>query len=175
MAARSRRHRIDRFADVWLGRRRDGASRAIYGTILATAVTVALSADVAVSAGALAAAVAGTAIIFWLTHAYANLMGERAGNHDPSSWRSPRTVLADEWPIVESALPPIVVLALGALNVLSRDVAVSAALIVAVAELMLWGYVAGRRMGLGIPGAVGAATVNGVFGGLIVALTALIH
>jgi hypothetical protein len=54
-------------------------------------------------------------------------------------------------------------------------VAVSAALVVAVAELTLWGYVAGRRMGLGIPGAAGAAIVNGVFGGLIVALTSLIH
>lgn len=175
MATSSRRHRIDRFADVWLGRRRDGASKAIYGTILATAVTVALSGNRALGAGVLMAAVGGSAIIFWLTHAYADLMGERAGNHDPSSWRSPRTVLVDEWPMVESALPPIVVLALGALHVLSRDAAVWAALVVAVAELMLWGYVAGRRMGAGIAGAGGAALVNGVLGGLIVALKAVIH
>jgi|SRR5215217_1146955 len=175
MAAGGRRYKTDRFADVWLGRRRNAAARAIYGTILATAVIVALSKDEAASAGGLAAAVAGTAIILWLTHAYADLMGERAGNRDASSWRSPKTVFADEWPMAESALPPIMALALGALDVLSRDTAVSAALVVAVAELMLWGYVAGRRMGAGTAGATGAAMVNGILGGLIVALTALIH
>jgi hypothetical protein len=170
-----RRHRVDRIADAWLGRRRDGASKAIYGTILATAVTVALSQDRALGAGALMIAVAGTGIIFWLTHAYADLMGERAGNRDASSWRTPTTVLADEWPMVESALPPVVVLGLGAFGILNRDTAVSVALSVAVAELMLWGYVAARRMGAGTPGATGAALVNGLLGGLIVALTSLLH
>jgi hypothetical protein len=175
MTAPRRRYKFDRLAEVWLGRRRDGAARAIYGTILATAVTVALSEDKGADPRELVAAVAGTAIIFWLAHAYAALMGERAGSRDSSSWRSPKTVLADEWPLVESALPPIAALALGAFNVLSRDAAVSAALAVAVAELTLWGYVAGRRMGAGIVGAAGAAMVNGILGGLIVALKALIH
>jgi hypothetical protein len=175
MVVGRRRHRVDRIADAWLGRRRNGASSAIYGTILATAVTVALSEVRALGPGKLMIAVGATAIIFWLTHAYADLMGERAGNHDASSWRSPKTVLADEWPMVESALPPIVALGLGAFHVLSRDAAVSAALAVTLVELTLWGYVAGRRMGAGTPGAVSAALVNVVLGGLIVALKSLFH
>jgi len=69
----------------------------------------------------------------------------------------------------------IVALGLGAFHVLSRDAAVSAALAVTLVELTLWGYVAGRRMGAGIPGAVSAALVNVVLGGLIVALKSLFH
>src|SRR5262245_52955103 len=61
-----------------IGRGAYWLSRAIYGTVLATAIVVAASEDDDITAGDLALTVATTALVFWLVHVYAALVGSRA-------------------------------------------------------------------------------------------------
>jgi hypothetical protein len=161
-----RDRRIHRIIDVWLARRsRVGSS--IYGTIVVTAVLVVLSEDKSASTGDLILAMGSTAIVFWLAHSYADLVGERVGDVEPAEWRTPLQLFVDEWPMAESALPPIIALAIFG--------KVWLGLAVALAELAIWGYVAGRRMGAGTLVAVGSAALNGFLGGLLVLLKVFIH
>ena len=166
-------HRVNRVLAVWLGRRPAGAASAIYGTILVTAIIVALSEDKAAGAAELAEATAASALVFWLDHAYAEVLGERA-----SAGRRPRrnltTVLVDEWPIAESAILPVAALLAATAGLISTNAAVRTALGIALVELIVWGYVAGWRS----DGSVGRALLVGLFnallGGVLIALKALV-
>ena len=100
--------RAGRTATAALVPDRERASSAIYGTILVTAVIVALSEDPNASARELAEAVATTTVVFWLAHAYSDYIGRRAATRDPARWETIRLALARDVAGHTQSLPALV-------------------------------------------------------------------
>ena len=154
--------------------RRAQATSAIYGTILVTAVIAALSEDPGAGPLELLAVVIDTSVVFTLAHVYAEHLGERAATTDRAEWRTFPTLLAQEVPMVIAATLPAIALALGAVHVLSRDAAVTVALTAGVAELFVWGFLAGLHE-RGPRQALWAGAGNAALGLLVVFLKVLVH
>ena len=154
---------------------RSRIAAAIYGTILVLAVLSYLSEDEDLSRGEVAAAVVGTGFAYFAAHVYVDYLAARmTGVREPTlvlTWR----VLATEWPLLQAMVAPGVPLVLGAIGLWSRDTAVDVALVVAFADLVGWGYRAGRRSYGNVPGALGSALVAVVLGLIVVGLKNLLH
>jgi len=161
--------------EVGLARRGTGATSAIYGAVIATAVVVALSEDAAASAGEIIVAVVATNVVFWLVHVYAALLGEEIDSRRPIDWRGFRRHAVDELPMVLAAVPAIASLALGAFGLIGRSGAYELALAVSVAQLTFWGYVATRRAQRGVWRSVLGALFTTLLGSLLILLKAAIH
>src|SRR5262245_48038574 len=148
---------------------------AIYGTIVATAVIAGLSEDDEVSSRDILLGTIGTTVVFWIAHAYARILGERAERGEALSWAHSWAIARTEWPMVESgaliAVPP----ALAALGVWSRDFGASLAIWLGVAILFSSGFLLARREGMGLRGALIAAMISGLLGVIVVGLKTLVH
>lgn len=151
-------------------------ARAIYGTILVTAVIAGFSEEPDIGIGEIVAAVGGTALVFWAAHVYAEWLG--AVIAEPAHRRGLadlRAVMRDELPLAEAALAPALGLVSGAVGILSRDHAVNLAISIGVAELFGWGVLLGRVQRLPRLLTLGTGVVNALFGLAVVALKVLVH
>jgi hypothetical protein len=153
----------------------EGYAGAIYGTIVATAVIAGLSEDPDVSSWDMVAGTLGTTIVFWIAHVYARILGERAHRGARPTFEQVRLVSRTEWPMVESGVLIAAPSVLAALGLWSRDFGAELAVALGVAILFGIGLLFGRREGVGWPGALLAATVNGLLGAVIVVLKTLVH
>jgi hypothetical protein len=169
---------------VWreAGRRTVGAwalqltinpSRAIYGTIVAAAVTVAGSAG-GESAGHLATTVILTLVVFWLAHVYSAVLNQRFGGARVV-WGTLRHHLVEELPMIEAPVPQIALLVLGAANVIPESVAINLAQATAVVGLLIWGMAGARRRAWPWPAAFSAGVIDATFGMAIIVLKAFVH
>jgi hypothetical protein len=148
----------------------------VYGTVLVSGIIVATGTH-GISSFQVFLSVFGTVIVFWAAHVYANtLAGHDAAaaehaNLSSSLWNSIRRSTG----FLTSALPPSVVLLLGALKAIDDTVAIWTALWLGVAILALLGYVVYWRRGdswpIRILGALGTAT----FGFAMIFLKAIVH
>src|SRR5262245_52152760 len=148
-------------------------SRAIYGTIVATAVTAASSSHDE-AAGHVAAAVAITLVVFWIAHVYSAVLEARYAG-EVLSGAVVRDAAVEEFTMVEAGLVSIVILLLGASGLIAEDFAVSLALASGVAQLVIWGMVTARRAGWSWLAAAVASAVDGMLGLIIIALKSLLH
>jgi hypothetical protein len=146
---------------------------AIYGSLLAASVVVGAAAG---SHGEfeprpikLAGLLIVTGIVFWVAHAYARLVGERI-RHAVIDPREIRRVLRDEWPLLESALPPAAAALLVGLLGASNVAAAWTALIVAVTGQVCWATITTIRAGAKTPLVLLTVLVNLVLGLIIVLL-----
>jgi hypothetical protein len=120
------------------------AAAAVYGTILVLAVIVGISSDPDVALGTVLGGVAITVPVFWAAHVYADGIASRIVQPE-ARWRDlARRFMAQESPLVESAVLPAVPLVLGLMGVLSREIALWAAIGVGLAELFACGVAVGR-------------------------------
>ncbi len=92
---------------------------AIYGTILSTSLIAAYSEDPGSDPLQVAAAVFIAAVVFWLAHAYADVLARGLALRERASLTRARIELAREWPLVIGALLPILPLLLAPLGALS--------------------------------------------------------
>ena len=120
-------------------------SRAVYGTIVATAV-------IAAEASALEdwgpweflGTLFVTVVVLWFAEIYSDVLGDEST--DPLRTRIHRA--ADEhWAVLECAVPLGIPLLLGGLGVLDEQTAVWCTLIVAVVALGVWGGLSARQRG----------------------------
>ena len=148
-------------------------SRAIYGTVLATALIAAYSEDPGSDPLQVAAATAVTAIVFWIAHAYAGLVAR--GGHSAEGLAAAREELASQWPLVLGAMPPTVPLLLGPLGVLSGYHAEIAAIVTGIVVLGAWGTLLPLRRGRGPVSILIGAIASAVFGLAVITLKALVH
>ena len=153
----------------------EGLATAIYGTILSTALIAAYSEDPGSDPGQIAAAVLVAALVFWVAHAYADLLAHGVVYRHSGGFARFRVELAAEWPMVTGALLPILPLLLSPLGVLSDDAAEDAAIATGVALLGLVGIVIAMRRGSGLIGVALSAASSALFGVIVVALKALVH
>ena len=152
----------------------ENPARAIYGTILSTALIAAYSEDSGSDPLQVAAAVTAAALVFWIAHAYAEALARGATGSD-GSLSTFRAGLRREWPLVLGALPPVVPLLLAPLGLLSDDSAESLALITGIGLLTLWGTAISWRQRPGLVGLALGASASAFFGLVIVGLKALVH
>jgi hypothetical protein len=151
---------------------------AVYGSLLAASVVVG-----AASSGhgelefrpiKLAALLIVTGFVFWVTHAYARLAGERL-HHVAPDLREVRLVLRREWPLLQAALPPSVAAVAFGLAGASDMTAAWAALVVAIAAQVGWATAATVRAGAKPPLVAVTVLVNLVLGLIIVLLKSALH
>jgi hypothetical protein len=152
------------------------ATQGVYGLILATTV-IAVSRETASSpdAGGTALAVMVVALVFWLAHIYASLLGITVSEERRLTRGEAAQALRRNWSLVEVAVPLVLMLALGAIGVISDRSALVAATIIALVELTAAGGYAAVRHGAGPLGATLSAAIALALGAAIVLLKALVH
>jgi len=149
-------------------------ARAIYGTILSTALIAAYSEDAGSDPIQIAGAVTAAALVFWLAHGYAEALA-RGVESEEGALASFSTALRREWPLVQGALPPIAPLLLSPLGLLSEDNAETLALITGIGLLTLWGTAIAWKRRPGLIGLALGAASSAFFGLVIVGLKAFVH
>jgi hypothetical protein len=150
-------------------------TEAIYGLILATSV-IAVSAEYApANAGLVGVTVLVTGVVFWLAHVYARVLAGSITHHRTPRRSEVREALRHDWPLVEVTVPLVLILALGALDVVPDTAAVLAATLAVLVELGAAGAYAARASGAGLRGTAASALVAVALGSAVVLLKALVH
>jgi hypothetical protein len=108
---------------------------AIYGLVLGSSIIAAASADHPRQAGIVEIYLCVTAVVFYLAHVYARVIGGWIEGEAPSS-AAVRQELRQEWPMVSAQLLPAALLLLGALGLIDGRSAITLALAAALFELL---------------------------------------
>jgi hypothetical protein len=148
---------------------------AIYGTVLATSLVAAFSEAFEYSAFEIAVSVFVTGIVFWLAHVHSRLFADRYAARRPLTRAEVVTEFQTEWPMVQTVIPPTIVLLLGAVGLFSRETSIDIAIGVGIGALVAWGLEMGRRERLSPVRVIGVTLTNTFFGVAIVILKAIIH
>jgi hypothetical protein len=146
---------------------------AIYGTIVVAGVLGASQLDDQpdwLETGVYAVA---TVLVLWAAHAWAQALGRRLVGPEHVE-QGLRHSLTRDWPIVQSALPPVAAMALSRLLGASDYTAITIAFWVCVASLAAWGVVIARRERASWARTVSTALGSAVLGVLLVALKELV-
>ena len=112
--------------------------------------------------------------VFWLAHAWSQITGEEIHEGTRIAPHGVFHVARTEWPLIEASLGPTVVLLLGWAGLLSDRVALTGALVVCGLQLVIWGFVAGRRAYDRTLFAVLSGVVNGLLGLTLVVLETIV-
>jgi len=147
---------------------------AIYGSILTTSLVAALEYEHA-NASTLLWSVAATVLVFWLAHVWSAFIAERVVHARRFDWHILWRNAAQEWPIVEAAVPPLIGLALAAIGVYGAGTGAKVALWVGIAHLVGWGMFVGRRTHRTWFAAIVTGMIDGAFGVAIVLLEVALH
>ncbi|WP_131749244.1 hypothetical protein [Frankia sp. Cppng1_Ct_nod] len=158
----------------WLVPRAGDPANAIYGTILVTAIIAAEDPD-QIHISDIIVTVAVTVIVFWLSHGYADLIGDRLNAGTRPSLREVNRSLARNWPIVQAAVVPTAALIIAAVAGATVENAQAAALWTSTALLAVWGIVAGRACRLHGWGLALHAGGSALLGLVMIFLKVLIH
>lgn len=151
------------------------ATQGIYGLILATAV-IAISRESDPSdAGQAAISTLVTALVFWLAHVYAGLLGTAVSQDQGLTRAGVARAAREHWSLVEVAIPLVLILGLGAIGAIPERAALVAATILALVELAATGSYAAIRHGAGPGGTLLSAAFALILGLFVVLLKVLIH
>jgi hypothetical protein len=146
-----------------------GIGGTVYGTVLALAV-LAGGASGHADPWKLFGVVAATALVIWVAHVYAHTLGESIERGRRLTLAEFSSVAGHELPIILAAVPPAVVLLLGAIGVMREASAVWVAFGVGLAALAVQGTRYARVERLGRLGTIAVVGLNLALGGIVVAL-----
>jgi hypothetical protein len=153
----------------------DSFAAGVYGSIVAAALVGALR-ETHADAGEAMLSLLSTMAVFWLAHVWSQVTGERIHHGAPFAPRLVAGIARAEWPLVEAAFGPAIVLLLGWAGVLAQGTALTGALAVCGLQLLAWGFLVGRRAYDRPLYAALSAVANGLLGLLLVVLeTAVLH
>jgi hypothetical protein len=144
-------------------------SAAIYGQIVVTSVVAALEVHENTSASEALAAVAGTIVVFWAAHVYAEALARAADR------RTVVGMLVAESTMLAVAVPTIWLLAFGAFGWLSRAHSSLLAIVEGVLSLLVLGALAGWRVRHSPARVVFTALIGAAFGLVVVVLKVAVH
>jgi hypothetical protein len=146
----------------------------VYGTVLVSSVIVGL-AGTELTTGKMMAAVAVTALVFALAHAWATALARSANDRQALSPSHLLDGIRHEWPMVEAVAPALLALGLAALGVYSVKAGLWVAIIANTVLLFAWGAILRHR-------AVGTRTqfllaglTTAMLGLALVVLKAFVH
>jgi hypothetical protein len=153
---------------------RTNYASAIYGLIVSMAVIATASQDDGLSAGEIGFWAVATSFVFFLAHVYSHIVA--AGIVRPRDARvEVKAVARREWPMVQGAMIPAVVMFMGALGIFGEDQASYIAVWTGVTALFLAGLLIGTRNELSWGGRLFIASVNATLGFIIMALKIFVH
>jgi hypothetical protein len=146
----------------------------VYGIIVVAALLAAESGRHESYLDTIASA-AIAAALYWLAHAYTDVLGARLASHERLTASALGRALAHDWAIIRGAALPLAVLAVCWAAGAAQQTAVTAALWTTIASLVAFELIAGVRARaspreLALEGAVGAA-----MGVAILALKIVLH
>ena len=147
---------------------------AVYGTILATTVVASLGHDPAKLERSIAI-VFFTSLVFWAAHVYSLMVAGRLVAGRKLTTSEVRDIAVNEWPMLQSCVPVLIPLILGAVGIISRDASANIALLVGIGALFVYGVLLGVREGRGRMSILWNALVVGSFGVLIMLLKVVVH
>ena len=150
-------------------------TEAIYGLILATSVIAVSREYDSSNAGRIGVTVLVTGVVFWLAHVYSRVLARSITHHRMLNKAEVREVLRHDWALVEVTVPLVLILALGALDVVPDRAAILAATLAALVELGAAGAYAARMSGARLRGTVVSAVIAVTLGSAVVLLKALVH
>lgn len=156
-------------------RTRGDVTEGIYGLVLATSVIAVSQEYESGRAGAVAVTVLVTALVFWLAHVYARILARATADDRWPTRAEMRDVMRHDWPLVEVAMPLVLVLTLGAVGLIADRTAVLLAVALALVELALVGAYAAATSGARPPVVVLSSAVAVALGSIVVLLKALAH
>jgi hypothetical protein len=142
----------------------------VYGTIIALSVIVAGARAFPEEAGHISALVAATSVTFWLAHVYAHGLAHAVSLGEHLSLSALGDIARREGAIVEAAVPPLGALLLGALGIVSTEVALWTAFGLGLTVLAVQGFVFAHVEGLGRLGTLGVVAANLGLGAVLVGL-----
>ena len=116
-----------------------------------------------------------TAVVFSVAHVYANTLGRGVSEKGTLTRTEIAQALRDHWSLVEVVMPLLLVLGLGATGVIPDRAALTAATVIALAELAAAGGYAAIRHGIGARGTVVSAIIALTLGLVVVLLKVLVH
>jgi hypothetical protein len=151
------------------------AAHGVYGLVLATSVIAVSSGYDASDAGRVAMAVLVTAVVFWLAHVYAAVVGGGVSDEQTATRAAVAAAPQHHWSLVEVTIPLVLVLGLGAVGVVPDRAAIVAATVVALVELAATGAYGAIRRGAGARGIIGSGAMTLALGLTIVMLKAVVH
>ena len=148
---------------------------AAYGTVLVLSAVALLDAD-NVSSGLGWELITGVGLATWIAHLYAEAVGDHVRHGLRLDWPELRRGMVDGVPILLTAVPPAVVLALGRLDVLDPEVALWVAVAVGFVQLVGLGAIVGFVVSPGHISPWRYAAVTAAIGVVVVSLKlALTH
>ncbi len=150
-------------------------TEAIYGLILATSVIAVSTEYDSSNAGLIGVTVLVTGVVFWFAHVYARVLAGSITHHRMLNRSELRSALRHDWPLVEVTGPLVLILALGALDVVGDKAAILAATLAALVELAAAGAYSARASGAGLLGTVVSALVALSLGSAVILLKTLVH
>jgi hypothetical protein len=149
-------------------------SAAVYGSILVAAL-VGATFEAHVSARTMTLSLLGSVVIFWIAHAWSEVLGERVEEGRMFDRARIATITVEEWPLVEAGILPAALLAFAWAGIYSRDVGAVLAMSVAILQLVGWGMLAGHRTQPTWRRALVVGVVDGLLGIAIVAIEIAVH
>jgi len=146
-------------------------SRAVYGTIVATAVIAAEAAALETwGPWEFLGTLIVTVVVLWFAEIYSDVLGDTS---QVPLTTSIRNAANEHTTVLEAAVPLAIPLFLGGIGVLDESTAVSICLLVAVLALGVWGGLAGHNRGGGVLRVTNAAVGSALIGVLIIVLKSL--
>ena len=138
-----------RLPDRVMARRRMAPGRyqygpAVYGSVLATSLVGSMFEEQA-SARIMTLTLVSSILIFWIAHAWSEVVGERLANGPVFDRSAIWPIAISEWPLVESGMLPAALLALAWAGLYSRQTGAVLALGASLLQLVGWGVLAGYR------------------------------
>ena len=152
-----------------------GATEGIYGLVLALSVIAVSWYYGRADAGRVGLSVLGTAVVFWLAHVYAYVLGRDMSRKRRVTRAEVVQSLRENFSLIEVVIPLLLVLGLGEIHVIADTAAIVAATVLGTAELAAAGGYAAARHGASRGGVIAAAAVGMGVGLIVVLLKALAY
>jgi hypothetical protein len=149
------------------------ATEGIYGLVLALSVIAVSWYYGPPDAGRVAWSVLGTAVVFWLAHVYAYVLGRDTSQDQRLTRAEVVHSVRANWSLIEVVIPLLLVLGLGEIDVITDTAAIVAATVIAAVELGAAGGYAAIRHGASPRGVIASAASGMTLGLIVVLLKAL--
>jgi hypothetical protein len=147
---------------------------AVYGSFLAASV-IGVAYESEVGARTMTASLLGSMLVFWAAHVWSDAVGERIRLGKAFVLRDMLLIARREWPLVEAAAVPSILLGLVSAGAWSRETGARLALAAALVQVVSWGFAAGRRAGGSRLTAAALAAGEGMLAVLLLAAERLVH
>ena len=148
----------------------------IYGTILVLAGLIAAYAAERHNPRRLVEVLVAGVFVIWIAYVYAHAISDSIAGERHLDWQELKMIAGREVGVVTAAVGPVFALLLGAIGLVSENVAVWLAIGVGLATLTVQGYRFARVGQLGRLGTVGVVAANLALGLCVVAMkAALLH